>query len=125
MNIKKLANFLSEYKKKEVKTLWLFGENTGKTANNNSFYCWLNFLRRNDGIDKYFIVEKDSEAALEINKLPESARRMIVWRNSLEHIALYNKADMGFATLSYLDVVPDSFAGKQKKWYAQFPIVYL
>ena len=31
---------------------WLFGENLGETADNNSFHLWLEAVNKKDGIDK-------------------------------------------------------------------------
>ena len=31
--------------------IWLFGENVGKTSENNSFYFWKHCVNFNDGID--------------------------------------------------------------------------
>ena len=41
--------------------IWLFGENLGKTANNNSFYFWKHIInKKKDNINKYIILEKNS-----------------------------------------------------------------
>ena len=37
--------------------IWLFGENLGKTANNNSYYFWKQINNIEDGIDKYIVLE--------------------------------------------------------------------
>ena len=40
--------------------IWLFGENLGKTANNNSFYFWKHIInKKKDNINKYIILEKN------------------------------------------------------------------
>ena len=35
--------------------IWLFGENLGKTADNNSFYLWKKVVNINDDVEKYII----------------------------------------------------------------------
>ena len=32
--------------------IWLFGENLGKTADNNSFYLWKKVVNINDDVEK-------------------------------------------------------------------------
>ena len=39
--------------------IWLFGENVGCTANNNSFYFWKQSVSKKDDIDKYFVMSKN------------------------------------------------------------------
>lgn len=43
------------------KFIWLFGENMGNTANNNSFYFWRHIVEKNDEIEKYFIMKKNKK----------------------------------------------------------------
>lgn len=105
--------------------IWLFGENVGKTANNNSFFCWLHFLECDDNIDKYFVLEDNPQNKRILSTLSNRARQFVVWRNSIDHYLLYQNTNLAFVTLSYLDVVPDQLFGKKTKWYAQFPLVYL
>ena len=38
--------------------IWLFGENVGETANNNSYYFWKHVVNKDDGIDKYIVLKK-------------------------------------------------------------------
>ncbi len=41
--------------------IWLFGENLGATANNNSYYFWKQVVLKRDGIDKYLVLEKNEK----------------------------------------------------------------
>ena len=41
--------------------IWLFGENRGNTANNNSFYFWKEVCNIKDGIDKYYVMYKNKQ----------------------------------------------------------------
>ena len=41
------------------KIVWLFGENEGRTLNNNSFYFWRQVANKNDEIDKYIVALKN------------------------------------------------------------------
>ena len=43
----------------ENKYIWIFGENLGSTANNNSFYFWKHVVNINDDIEKYLVLEKN------------------------------------------------------------------
>lgn len=55
------------------KYIWLFGENGGKTRNNNSFYFWKHTVFKDENILKYFILNYnksnlDFYKFLDINK---------------------------------------------------------
>ena len=85
--------------------IWLFGENLGKTANNNSFYFCKNIVnKKKDNINKYIILEKNKNNKEIYEKLNEREKKSVVWRNSLKHFILFFKADMYFVTLSYRDI---------------------
>lgn len=109
----------------EKKYIWLFGENVGATANNNSFYFWLDSLKNDDEIDKYFVVEKTKKNVDIINRLPEYARKFVCWRNSLQHFKLYKTASMYFVTLSYRDVRPEELFSKEVNFLTKKPLIYL
>lgn len=109
----------------EKKYIWLFGENVGATANNNSFYFWLDSLKNEDEIDKYFVVEKTKKNVDIINRLPEYARKFVCWRNSLQHFKLYKTASMYFVTLSYRDVRPEKLFSKEVNFLTKKPLIYL
>ena len=46
----------------DKKYIWLFGENSGNTANNNSFYFWKEAVKESDEILKYFVLKKTKGA---------------------------------------------------------------
>lgn len=105
--------------------IWLFGENLGKTTNNNSFYLWHHVVLQADGIDKYLILEKNEKNLSFANCLDESKRKYIVWKNSIKHHLLYLKADMFFVTLSYKDVRPENLGTKKLNYLTVTPVIYL
>ena len=105
--------------------IWLFGENQGKTANNNSYYFWKHINKDEDGIEKYFVLEKNKQNNILYNMLSKKEQQYILWKNSYKHIKYYENADMLFVTLSYLDVKPDKFIREYKHAAVSAPIIYL
>jgi len=105
------------------KFTWLFGENEGKTMNNNSFYFWQHITSKSSEIESYFVVAKNSQNTLKIQKLSPELQKSVVFKNSKKHIQIYQKSDMFFVTLSYKDITPLPYfqlARRIKK-----PIIYL
>lgn len=104
--------------------VWLFGENLGETMNNNSWYSFVEIVNDPDfiDIDIYYIAKKTSSNRQCIKSLPQSVRKQIVWRNSQKHKQLYKRADVFFVSLSYCDVLPDSYDRNNKH---PKPTVYL
>ena len=107
------------------KYIWLFGENLGETANNNSFYMWFNCYNIEDNIIKYFVLSKNPRNLKLFNSLPEKARRLICWKNSYQHFKLWYSASMYFVTLSYRDVRPEKFFFKDCNLLTEKPVIYL
>lgn len=105
--------------------VWLIGENKGKTHDNNSYYFWIAASSVEDDIRKFYILENNSQNRSFKKSLSKERQNLIVWKDSLKHYWLYMNADMGIVSLSYLDVVPEKLLGKKKKYWGQFPIVYL
>ena len=106
--------------------IWLFGENLGKTANNNSFYFWKHIVnKKKDNINKYIILEKNKNNKEIYEKLNEREKKSVVWKNSLKHFILFFKADMYFVTLSYRDIRPEKFRNKEYNFKIEKPLVYL
>lgn len=102
--------------------IWLFGENLGNTANNNSFYLWKYIVNnKKANINKYLILSKNEDNKQLYKTLNQKEQKSIVWRNSLKHLILYKYADMAFVTLSYKDVKPDIYYKNKNK----VPIIYL
>lgn len=105
--------------------IWLFGENLGETANNNSYYMWLNCVEKDDCIEKYFVLKKTSQNIKLVNRLSKKAKEHICWKNSVKHFQLWYDASMYFVTLSYKDVRPEKFLFKQCDLLTEKPVVYL
>src|SRR5690606_1650815 len=101
------------------------GENLGNTMNNNSWCYFEHVLTNNehtDSIDYYYIANKTRQNKKIHSMLPSRLKSRVVWRNSLKHHMLYWKSDMHFVTLSYKDVLPDLYKGKNVN---KQPVVYL
>lgn len=107
------------------KFIWLFGENVGQTANNNSFYFWKQTALKDDGIKKYFIMEKNAETKEVFRKLDSKLKKYVVWRNSARHFEIYFCADMFFVSLSYRDVRPEHYLWRNFNFLTETPVVYL
>ena len=105
--------------------IWLFGENNATTANNNSYYFWKSIVNIEDGIDKYIVLQKNNKNKEIYNKLTDKEKKFVLWHNSIKHYRKYFDADMLFVTLSYLDVVPSKFLGRDVKLKIKKPVVYL
>ena len=55
----------------------LFGENNSLTCNNNSFYFWEQVVNNEDGIQKYFILQKNKYNKKAIKNIEKSKRKNI------------------------------------------------
>lgn len=108
-----------------MKYIWLFGENLGKTANNNSFYFWKYIVNRHNDLDAYFIMLKNPANEEIFSTFNEEEKSHVIWRNSIEHIQKYFMADMLFVTLSFRDVQPDKIGFKNYQPDPTQPLVYL
>ena len=123
----KVRNFMHRRKSRPI---WLFGENLGATANNNSFYMWRHIVgRHTNEVAPYLILEKTAANRKVVAKLGAQERRYIVWRHSLTHVLLYLGAEFSFVTLSFRDVQPEcvKFCGitMNFKPQARCSLVYL
>ena len=108
------------------KYIWLFGENLGNTANNNSFYFWDHIVSIQDDIDKFLILSKTKANIETYRKLPQNKRKHIIWKNSLSHYMILRNTDLCIVTLSYRDVLPDkALLSKKPHDFINKPIVYL
>lgn len=107
------------------KYIWLIGENLGKTTNNNSYYFWEHVVLVKDEIDKYLVLTKSEKNRKFVNGLDVEKQKRIIWKNSIKHYILWEKSDMWFVTLSYKDVAPTSFLGKETNFRINKPVVYL
>ena len=43
------------------KYIWLFGENVGRTANNNSFWMWKFIIAHHNDVNAFYIAEKTAK----------------------------------------------------------------
>lgn len=106
--------------------IWLFGENRGNTANNNSFYFWKEVCNIKDGIDKYYVMYKNKQNKKVYASLSREEKKKVLWKNSIKHWIKYKKADMLFVTLSFVDVKPKTlFKLKLARKGLSAPLVYL
>ncbi len=107
------------------KFIWLIGENIGRTANNNSYYFWRHIIERKDDIDKYFVLEKNKQNIEFYRQLPEHCQKFVVWKDTVQHLKLYIKADLFFVALSYRDVRPEKVLGRKLELSTEKPVIYL
>lgn len=108
-----------------MRYVWLFGENEGKTANNNSFYFWRYIVNKHNDLDAYFVLEKNEKTmAMYRGFLPEEKKHLI-WRDSIKHYQVFFMADMLFVTLSFKDVQPQRLFVKRYSPAITKPLVYL
>ena len=92
----------------DARPIWLFGENLGATANNNSYYTWRHIVAHHtDEVRPFLLLERTAKNKAVLKTLPPDARRFVVWRHSPSHAWLYLHAEMAFVSLSYRDVWPD------------------
>lgn len=105
--------------------VWLFGENVGSTANNNSFYFWKQSVSKKDDIDKYFVMSKNHGNKIVYNTLSSYEKKFVLWKNSAKHFDIYYKADMFFVSLSYKDILPDKLLWKNLSFLITKPLIYL
>ncbi len=110
--------------------VWIFGENLGRTANNNSFYMWRHVVNRHSGdVAPYLILERTDTNRKSVANMSPHERHYVVWRNSPSHAWLYIKAEFSFVALSFRDVLPEcvKFWGFTKSFHPQqrCSLVYL
>lgn len=105
--------------------IWIFGENLGETANNNSYYLWKKVVGINDGIEKFFVLKNNRENRIKVKAMTEVERRYILWKNSVKHYKIYREADLLFVTLSYDDVLPEKLYGRKLNLKVDKQLVYL
>ena len=109
----------------ENKYIWIFGENLGSTANNNSFYFWKHVVNINDDIEKYLVLEKNESNKKVYNSFSKHEQKYILWKNSKKHYQKYFDADLFFVTLSYKDITPDKLLFKNMEMELKKPLIYL
>ena len=105
--------------------IWVFGENLGSTANNNSYYFWKHIVNIKDEIDKFIVFEKNESTKEVYNSLSEYEKKFVLWKNSKKHYQKYFNADLFFVTLSYKDIVPTKLLFKNMEMQLKKPLIYL
>ncbi len=105
--------------------IWLFGENLGSTANNNSFYFWKQAVSIKDDIDKYFVMSKNQSNLSVYNSLSPQEKEFVLWKNSKKHFEIFHFADLFFVSLSYKDILPDKLLVKKLNFLITKPLIYL
>lgn len=118
------------YVQRTRRPVWLFGENLGATANNNSFYMWRHVVNRHSAdVAPYLILERTDANRKTVANMSPHERNYVVWRNSPSHAWLYLKTEFSFVTLSFRDVLPEcvKFMGFVKSFHPQqrCSLVYL
>ena len=67
---------------KDNNYIWIFGENHGASAENNSYYFWKQVVNKEDGIDKYIVFEKNPNMKSIYNTFSEHEKKFVLWKNS-------------------------------------------
>ena len=107
------------------KFIWIFGENLGNTANNNSFYFWKHVVNIKDGIEKYIVFSKNDATKEVYDSLSNHEKNYVLWKNSKKHYSTYFDADMFFVTLSFRDITPDKLFIKEMRMSIKKTVIYL
>lgn len=105
--------------------IWIFGENHGSTADNNSYLFWKQAVNVKDDIDKYIVFDKNEKTEAAFGAMSSYEKKFVIWKNSRKHHKLYNDADMFFVTLSYKDITPTKLYFKSVKETVKKPVIYL
>lgn len=105
--------------------IWLFGENRGRTADNNSFYFWKYAVKIQDNIKKYFVMEASAENKRIYDGLSDEEKENIIWKNSKRHFFVFFHADMFFITLGRRDISPDRLAIARIDLFPHRPVIRL
>ena len=105
--------------------IWLFGENRGRTADNNSFYFWKNAIKIEDNIKKYFVMESSTKNKRIYDGLSDEEKKGIVWKNSKRHFSIFFHADMFFITRGRRDISPDRLMLAKIDLFPHRPVIRL
>ena len=96
-----------------------------KTANDNSFYLWRHCVKKDDGIDKYLILEKNNTTLRLYNNFTKHEKKFVLWKNSYKHFKKFFDADLFFVTFSHEDVVPNKLLFKNMDMRLKKPFINL
>lgn len=105
--------------------IWLFGENRGESANNNSFYMWRHIIKQDDDIEKYFVMSKNENNLAIYHTLSKEEKQCIVWKDTPKHLKVFLDSDMFFITLGINDVRPAFVLGKKINLGVKAPVIRL
>ena len=105
--------------------IWIFGENQGLTANNNSYYLWKYAVNIKDDIEKYFVLDKTESNKKIYNALSKYEKKFILWKNSLKHHRKFKKADLFFITHNPNDIAPVKLINQSIDIELTKPIIHL
>ena len=105
--------------------IWLFGENRGESANNNSFYMWKHVLKKEDDIEKYLIMRKNENNLKVYHNLNSKEKQFVICKDSPKHLKFYLDSDMYFITLGINDIRPEYIFGKRIKLEVKAPVIRL
>lgn len=108
-----------------MKYVWLFGENEGRTVNNNSYFFWKYIVNKYDDVDAYYVLEKSKKNIKAFRSFSAAEKQHIVWRNSLKHYSVFFHSDLLFVSLSFKDVQPQRLLFKSCAPLITQPLVYL
>ena len=77
--------------------IWIFGENQGLTADNNSYYLWKYAVNIKDDIEKYFVLDKTESNKKIYNTLSKYEKKFILVLTlyEIENI-IYKKCEKTF-----------------------------
>lgn len=105
--------------------IWLFAENHGDTADNNSFYFWQHVVAKKDDIDKYFLLTRNKKNREFYKTLSSREKKYILWKNSAKHYRIFFATDIYIVTLGGKDVVPDKLGILPVKFSPKKPLIRL
>ena len=105
--------------------IWIFGENQGLTANNNSYYLWKYAVNIKDDIEKYFVLDKTESNKKIYNTLSKYEKKFILWKNSLKPHRKFKKADLFFITHNPNDIAPVKLINQSIDIELTKPIIHL
>ena len=108
-----------------INYVWLFGENNGKTANNNSYYFWKHIVNIEDDIEKYFVLEKNEHTQKVYSTLSKHEKKFIIWKNTSKHYDKFFTADLFFVTYSFKDILPNKFLWREMGMQLKKPYIHL
>ena len=105
--------------------IWIFGENLGKTTNDNAYYLWKHVVNIDDGIDKYLVLEKNDSTLKTYKKFSSREKKYVLWKDSYKHFRKFLDADLFFVTVNYRDITPTRILFKEFNMRLKKPFINL